>query len=211
VGYHLFSRITADNGQDSRFEKIRSSPPKFLVAFFAQATWVSLCLLPVTAVNAMPPATFANIPAVTLTSALGVAMWLFGFSFEVLADRQKSQWVADKKAKKHSEQFLTSGLWGQSRHPNYFGEITLWTGLAVAAAGVLASNAGQKAMGWSGSPAARLGACVIAGASPAFTAFLLTKVSGIPLSEKKYDKKYGGDSKYQQWKENTPVLIPKLW
>jgi len=211
VGYHLFSRITADNGQDSRFEKIRTSPSKFLVAFMAQATWVSLCLLPVTAMNALPPSTYANLPALTLSSVLGVTLWLFGFSFEVFADRQKSQWVAEKKAKKHAEQFLMRGLWGKSRHPNYFGEIMLWTGLAVAAAGVLASSAGQKAMGWSGSPAARLGACLIAGASPAFTTFLLTKVSGIPLSEKKYDKKYGDRKDYQQWKKNTPVLLPKFW
>ena len=47
MGTHLFSRITADNGQDSRFENIRTSPPKFFGAFMAQATWVSLCLLPV--------------------------------------------------------------------------------------------------------------------------------------------------------------------
>lgn len=211
MGSHLFSRITADNGEDSRFEEIRYSPPKFLVAFFAQATWVSLCLLPVTAVNALPPSTYANIPTLTLTSVLGVALWVFGFGFEVAADRQKSAWVADKKAKKHSEQFLTRGLWSKSRHPNYFGEITLWSGLAVAAAGVLASNAGQKAMGWSGSPAARIGACAIAAASPAFTAFLLTKVSGIPLSETKYDKKYGDRKDYREWKDNTPVLVPKFW
>ena len=210
MGSFLFSRITSDDGKDSRFDKIRGSPPKFLGAFFAQATWVSLVLLPVTALNALPPTTFASISWLTPGSALGVSLWLFGFLFEVTADRQKSQWVAEKKAKKHSEEFLTRGLWSRSRHPNYFGEITLWTGLAVTAASILASGPGQRALGWSGSPAARLGAVALAGASPAFTAFLLIKVSGIPMSEGKYDKKYGDRKDYQQWKKNTPVLFPKF-
>lgn len=210
MGSFLFSRITSDDGKDSRFDKIRTSPPKFLVAFFAQATWVSLVLLPVTALNALPPTTFASISWLTPGSALGISLWLFGFLFEITADRQKSAWVAEKKAKKHSEEFLTRGLWSKSRHPNYFGEITLWTGIAVTAASILASGPGQKALGWSASPAARLGAVALAGASPAFTTFLLTKVSGIPLSEGKYDKKYGDRKDYQEWKKNTPVLIPKL-
>jgi steroid 5-alpha reductase family enzyme len=210
VGSFLFSRISSDDGQDSRFNKIRTSPPKFLVAFFAQATWVSLVLLPVTALNALPPKTFASVPTLSPLSVLGVGLWLFGFLFEVTADRQKSQWVAEKKAKKHSEEFLTRGLWSKSRHPNYFGEITLWTGIAVTAASILASHIGQNAIGWSGSVGARAAAVAIAGASPAFTAFLLTKVSGIPLSEGKYDKKYGDRKDYQEWKRSTPVLFPKF-
>lgn len=210
MGSYLFSRITSDDGKDSRFDKIRGSPPKFFGAFFAQATWVSLVLLPMTALNALPPTTFASIPWLTPGSALGISLWLFGFFFEVTADRQKSQWVAEKKAKKHSEEFLTRGLWSKSRHPNYFGEITLWTGVAVTAASLLASKAGQNALGWSGSPTARLGVVALAAASPAFTTFLLTKVSGIPLSEGKYDKKYGDRKDYQQWKKSTPVLFPKF-
>jgi len=67
-----------------------------------------------------------------------------------------------------------------------------------------------EALGWSGRPAARLGAVAITALSPAFTTFLLTRVSGIPLSEGKYDKKYGDRKDYQEWKKNTPVLIPKL-
>jgi steroid 5-alpha reductase family enzyme len=211
LGTYLFSRISSDNGQDSRFEKIRVSPPKFFAAFMAQATWVSLCLLPVAAVNALPPVAFNGISRYATTSILGLALFVFGFTFEVIADRQKSLWMTGKREKKHSEEFLTRGLWSKSRHPNYFGEITLWTGLAVTAGGLLASNAGQHALGWSGSPAARLGAIAIAAASPAFTTFLLTQVSGVPLSERKYDKKYGDRKDYREWKENTPVLIPKLF
>lgn len=211
VGSFLFSRITSDDGKDSRFDNIRGSPPKFFGAFMAQATWVSLVLLPVTALNAIPPTTFAAIPFFTPGTVLGVALWVFGFAFEATADRQKSTWLREKKEKKHEEDFLTRGLWSKSRHPNYFGEITLWTGVAVTAGAVLASRAGQNALGWSGSPAARAAALLLAGASPAFTAFLLTKVSGVPLSEDKYDKKYGDRKDYKEWKENTPMLVPKLF
>jgi steroid 5-alpha reductase family enzyme len=177
VGSHLFSRITSDNGQDSRFEKIRESPPKFLLAFMAQATWVSLCLLPVTAINSLPLSAFNKLPRVNPSAVVGIALFISGLAFEVIADRQKSQWSKEKKDKKHSEEFLTRGLWSRSRHPNYFGEITLWSGIALTSAGVLASSAGQSALGWSGSPLARLGALAIAGVSPAFTTFLLTKAS----------------------------------
>jgi hypothetical protein len=84
--------------------------------------------------------------------------------------------MEEKKNKKHNEDFLTRGLWSKSRHPNYFGESTLWTGIATVAAGVLVTNVGQSGMGFSGSLGARLGALAMAGVSPAFVTFLLLKV-----------------------------------
>ncbi|KAF2103686.1 DUF1295-domain-containing protein [Rhizodiscina lignyota] len=210
LGSYLFSRITSENGRDSRFDNIRGSPPKFFAAFMAQATWVSLCLLPVISLNALPTTAFASLARVTVTDIAGAALFLGGFTFEVLADMQKNAWLKEKREKKHSEEFLTRGLWSKSRHPNYAGEITLWTGIAALAGGILASTAGQRALGWSGSPVARLGAVAMAAVSPAFTTLLLTKVSGIPLSEDKYDKRYGDRKEYQERKKNTPLLIPKL-
>ncbi|KAL1297324.1 hypothetical protein AAFC00_004872 [Neodothiora populina] len=210
LGTFLFKRITAEDGQDSRFENIRNSPPKFLGAFFAQATWVSLCLLPVLAVNAVPATTLAALPFITLTDLLGFSLFIGGITFEATADRQKSEWMREKKEKKHSEDFLTRGLWSKSRHPNYFGESTLWTGIATVAAGVLASHVGQMGMGFSGGVVGRMGAIAMAAVSPAFVTFLLFKVSGIPLSEEKYDKRYGDRKDYQQWKKDTPMFFPKF-
>lgn len=177
MGSYLFRRISAD-GNDSRFDSIRNSPPKFLGAFFAQATWVTLCLLPVLAVNSLPAALLSTLPAgVAITDIIGLLLYVGGLSFEVTADRQKEQWVDEKKQKKHDENFLTRGLWSKSRHPNYFGEATLWTGIATVAGGVLVSNVGQVGMGLAGGLGGRALGLIMAGVSPAFVTFLLLKVS----------------------------------
>ncbi|KAK2629293.1 hypothetical protein QTJ16_000113 [Diplocarpon rosae] len=202
LGTYLFQRILSD-GHDSRFDEIKKSPPKFFGAWMAQATWVSLCLLPVLAVNSIPHTLLSTLPLVTLTDVLGLGLFVGGLTFEVIADRQKSAWVRAKKAKQHDEDFLTSGLWSKSRHPNYFGESTLWTGLAVTSFGILrARGAGVSVNG--------LSAFALCAVSPAFVTFLLLKVSGVPLSEKKYDERYGDRKEYREWKESTPMFIPKL-
>lgn len=209
VGSYLFQRVLAD-GHDSRFDKIKKSPPQFLGAFMAQATWVSLCLMPVIALNSIPHTVLATLPAIGVTDLVGLALFVGGLSFEVIADRQKNQWSQEKKRKEHDEDFLTRGLWSKSRHPNYFGESTLWTGIAVTAAGVLASNVGMVGMGLAGGLGGRLLALGMCSVSPAFVTFLLLKVSGVPLSENKYDKKYGDRKDYQEWKKNTPMFFPKF-
>lgn len=97
-----------------------------------------------------------------------------------------------------------------SRYPNYFGESTLWTGLATTAAGVLVTQPVQTALGLSGGLGGLAAALSLAFISPLFTTFLVLKVSGVPLSENKYDKRYGDRKDYQEWKRNTPKFIPKL-
>jgi len=77
LGSFLFARITAEEGTDSRFERIRESAPKFLGALVAQVMWVSLCCLAVTAVNALPASAFPKTLAVS--SVIGVGLWVVGF------------------------------------------------------------------------------------------------------------------------------------
>ena len=120
---------------------------------------------------------------------IGVALWVIGFLIEVIADRQKTQFRNDPANK---ERFIQSGLWSKSRHPNYFGEIVLWLGITLIAIPVL--------QGWQW----------IALISPVFVTLLLTRVSGIPMLEAKAEKKWGEEEAYQDYKKNTPVLIPKL-
>jgi steroid 5-alpha reductase family enzyme len=93
-----------------------------------------------------------------------------------------------------------------SRHPNYFGESTLWTGIATVSAGVLLSRPVQGALALS--PLTAVSLCAV---SPAFVTFLLLKVSGVPLSEEKYDKKFGDRKDYHEWKKSTPKFFPKIF
>ncbi|KAF4978303.1 hypothetical protein FZEAL_5276 [Fusarium zealandicum] len=211
LGSYLFARVI-QSGHDSRFDEIKHSAPKFAGAFFGQALWVSLCLSPVILLNAVPPAVLAAaVPRLVLTDVVGLGIWAGGFACEVIADRQKSQWMKEKKEKLHDEQFMTRGLFSRSQFPNYFGEITLWTGIATVAAGILARKPVQLALGLSGGASGILATTALSYVSPAFAALLLTKVSGIPLSEEKYNKRYGDRKDYQEWKKNTPKLIPRLW
>lgn len=111
MGSYLLQRVI-QTGHDSRFEEIKKSPPKFFGAWMAQATWCSLICLPVVALNAVPLSAFSALGSgVVLTDILGIALWIGGISFEITADRQKSQWLREKREKKHSEEFMTRGLW----------------------------------------------------------------------------------------------------
>ncbi|KAJ6437847.1 membrane protein [Purpureocillium lavendulum] len=239
LGSYLFKRVVS-TGHDSRFDGIRDRPAAFAGAFLAQAAWVTLMLAPVMALNAVAPAaaiaagaagagagttaaaaagTAAGTAAggaaaaslVRVTDVLGLGLWVLGFGFEAVADAQKSRWLRDKKDKKHEEAFMTSGLFSKSRFPHYFGEITLWTGLATFAAGAVATRPAQAALGLGGGPAGVLATSALCFVAPAFSAFLLTRVSGIPMSEGKYDERYGHRADYQAWKRDVPRLVPKLW
>jgi steroid 5-alpha reductase family enzyme len=110
VGSFLFHRILQE-GEDSRFQKIRGNPKRFAVVWIAQAVWVSVCALPVLAVNSIPTAAFSAVPGLKIADILGLSLYAGGLLFEVVADQQRSQWMADRKAKIHDEEFLTRGLW----------------------------------------------------------------------------------------------------
>jgi len=172
LGSFLYQRIKR-SGSDSRFDEIKHSPPKFAGAWFAQGVWISLTALPVFAINAIPAAAH---PALGLRDLAAVAVWVAAFVGEVVADRQKSAWRADKEAKKHDEHFISSGLWAYSRHPNYVGEVGLWAAQFLLAFGVLAKTGGVGGLvpGWLKWAAL---------ASPLAEYLLIRYVSGVPLLE----------------------------
>ena len=178
----LFRRITKD-GKDGRFDDIKGRPMRFFMAWTLQGLWVLL-----TAAAALAVITGGNKVPLGIVGYVGLAIWVFGFGIEVIADRQKSKW---REKEENKGDFIDVGLWAWSRHPNYFGEIVLWTGIAIAAIPVLE--------GWQ----------YVTLISPFFVAFLLIKVSGIPMLEERADEKWGGQDDYEQYKKNTPVLIPK--
>jgi steroid 5-alpha reductase family enzyme len=183
LGTFLFRRIMKA-GKDARFDDLKPSFFRFLNTWTLQGLWVTFtlaaALAAITTTTREPLGPFALI---------GFLIWAFGFAIEAVADAQKSRFRAnpDNKGK-----FIQTGLWAKSRHPNYFGEIVLWIGVAIIALPVL--------RGWQW----------ITLISPIFVALLLTRISGIPLLQQRADEKWGGQEDYEAYKANTPVLIPRL-
>ena len=183
LGTFLFIRIQAKGGSDSRFEKIKKSPSRFLAAWTLQALWVVL-----TASAALAVITTQDPEPVGVFFWIGSVIWVIGFTFETIADAQKS---AFKAKDENDGDFIDVGLWRWSRHPNYFGEITLWTGILIIAIPVLS--------GWSW----------LVVISPIFVYLLLTRISGINLQEKQAKERWGDDPEYREYRRTTPVLFPR--
>jgi len=181
LGLFLLVRVFTV-GEDNRFSEAKKSFFKFLMFFSISGLWVFL-----TTANALT--LILNNPDMNGDLFLGIGgmIWVIGFLFEVIADEQKRRF---RKKDSNRGQFITTGLWSISRHPNYFGEILIWIGMAVISFPVLS--------GWQY-------ATLI---SPLFVILLLTKVSGINLLEESADKKWGNLDEYQTYKANTAALIP---
>ena len=177
----LFMRISQD-GHDDRFDEIKAEPMRFLIAWTVQGLWVLL-----TAACALAIITGNNDQAIGLVGIIGILVWLFGFIVEIVADAQKR---AFKRDPNNQGRFINTGLWAWSQHPNYFGEIILWIGMAILAVPVLAN--------WQW----------LALVSPLFVILLLTKVSGIPMLQEKALKRWGNDEAYQRYSTTTSLLIP---
>jgi steroid 5-alpha reductase family enzyme len=110
---------------------------------------------------------------------IGIAVWVVGYYFEVVADRQLKEFIGQAKNK---GKIMQEGLWAYSRHPNYFGEVTMWWGIWL-----LNLN-----LNW----------WTIVG--PLTITFLILKVSGVPLLEKKYE----GNKEFENYKKRVSVFIP---
>lgn len=181
LGSFLFIRVLKA-GEDRRFEKIKQSAPQFFLTWTLQGLWISFTLAAaLAAITADQKVEFG------ILGMVGLLVWIIGFGFEVIADHQKNKFRSDPTNK---GKFIQSGLWSISRHPNYFGEIVLWVGVALIALPNLVEVS------------------LLTLVSPVFVIFLLTKVSGVPLLEKRADEKWGGQEEYEEYKKKTPVLVP---
>lgn len=177
----LFMRIRAA-GEDRRFREIKQSFARFLLTWTLQGLWVAFSLA-----AALAAITSTLRKELDIFAVVGFLVWLFGFAFEVIADSQKSAFNTNAANK---GKFIHTGLWAWSRHPNYFGEIVLWIGVTIIALPIL--------QGWQW-------ATLI---SPIFIILLLTRISGVPLLEKRADEKWGGQPDYEAYKAGTSVLVP---
>lgn len=178
LGSFLFFRIKKA-GEDKRFREIKKSFSWFFMAFTFSGMWVSICALcALTGIS--------NGIELTGVTYIGILLFVIGFTLEIIADTQKTNF---RKLKDNKDKFITTGLWKYSRHPNYLGEIILWIGVAIISYSSLEIN--------------QLFTLI----SPIFTYLLLVHVSGINLLEKSGEKKWGDLNEYKKYKKETPRLF----
>ena len=177
-------RIHKD-GKDGRFNSIKKSFSQFFMTWTLQGMWVFICSSAALVAMASPTGVIVNS-----LFFIGLALFMIGFAIEVIADNQKS---AFRSIPENKDSFINQGLWSRSRHPNYLGEITLWTGITVMGVSTFE------------------GMNYLALFSPIFTYILLNHVSGVRMLEYRGQKKWGHLDDYNNYKKNTPKLIPKLF
>ena len=180
LGSFLFWRIKKD-GQDKRFIVMKTKFTWFLLTWTLGGLWVL-----VTMAAGLAALTSNTTVELGILGYVGIALWLFGFAVEIIADNQKTQF---KKDPNNQDRFITTGLWSWSQHPNYFGEITLWLGLALFTYPVLT--------GWQ----------LVTLISPIFVYLLLTRLSGIPTLDRLAKEKWGSDSDYIAYVQATSKLM----
>ena len=181
LGSFLFIRVKRD-GKDNRFTVMKTKFWWFLFTWTIGGLWVFI-----TMAAGLAAMTSAKVVPLGWFALIGIFLWLEGFLVEVVADHQKTRF---RSKKENQGRFINEGLWSFSRHPNYYGEITLWLGIAFIAFPVL--------QGWQ----------KLTLISPIFVYILLTRISGITMLERRADKKWGDDPEYQLYKETTSSLIP---
>jgi len=183
LGSFLFFRIKKA-GEDKRFRDIKPSPTRFLMTWTLQGMWVSIC-----SACAITAIATSNGIIMNKIFFVGAATFILGFLIEVIADNQKTKFRNNPINK---DKFITTGLWSCSRHPNYLGEITLWTGIAIMSYSSLS------------------GLQLITLISPVFTYLLLVYISGVRLLEARGKRKWGHLDSYKEYINNTPTLLCKF-
>ncbi len=185
VGYRVMVR-----GSDWRFDKLAKGIGAY--NFFAWTCGGTWCFMNGMAVWYVAGADQTKELGHPLDIA-GVALFVFGICFEMIADVQKYSFNAAYKSGTNKK-WISTGVWALSRHPNYFGETTLWLGVSLIAL--------------SGKPSLySLSVCAI---TPIWS-FVFLLFTSLMLLEKRADKRWGGQKQYEEYKSTTNVWLPKFW
>lgn len=177
---HIFLR-NRDRGEDFRYAAWRKQWGKWFIlrsyfqVYILQGALMLSIAYPVILIN------YSRNPGLTVFDGLGLCIWLIGFFFEAVGDHQLQVF---KRVPENRGRIMTSGLWSLTRHPNYFGEVTMWWGIFMLAVSV--------PRGWT------------ALVSPVIITFLLLRVSGIPMLE----KKYAGNPAFASYAARTRAFFP---
>ena len=147
--------------------------------------WVWIVSLPVTLANHEK----YDSP-ISILDIIGWSFWIIGFIWEAISDQQKYNFNLNPENKK---KILKTGLWKYSRYPNYFGEIFLWTGIFLSSTSSLIPD---------------FNSILKASASPLLTFVLLKYVSGVRLSDQRYNERFGNQEEWIKYKESTNLFIP---
>ena len=147
----------------------------YFQVYLLQGFFLFLIVSPILLINK------SAVPAIGLLDIVGVSVWFVGFYFEAIGDAQLARFIKDPANK---GKLMQSGLWAYTRHPNYFGEVTQWWGIWIIALSVSGGLLG------------------IIG--PITITFLILKVSGIPMLEKKMEE----NPDFTEYKKRTSVFIP---
>ncbi len=183
LGSFLLKRVM-DAGEDKRFRTIKTNPTQFFMTFNLSALWVVICsLCALTAVS-------NRVLEVKPIFYIGLLVFIIGFLIEVIADNQKT---AFRAVPGNANSFITTGLWSVSRHPNYFGEVTLWLGIAIMSLPYL-----EGVQYWT----------LI---SPIFSFVLIYFVSGVRMLEARANVKWGENPEYLNYLKKTPIFFPKIF
>ncbi|HRF28335.1 MAG TPA: DUF1295 domain-containing protein [Candidatus Saccharibacteria bacterium] len=179
--WHIFRRFLASPEQDPRYNELMKKWPKkylnlqvFARVYVIQALLAGLVSIPVVAI-------VASQSYSTTFLALGVVVWAVGFIFESVSDAQLKHFIQNKD---NQGKLMQTGLWRYSRHPNYFGELLQWWGIALIAVG----------SAWP----------IIGFAGPLVLTLLICFVSGVPPAERRASSKPG----WADYKRRTSVLAP---
>lgn len=162
LSYHITKRNWGKE-EDFRYANWRREWGKwvtiraFFQIFMLQGVMMLVISYPLVLITQSPASGF------TLLDGLGLAIWVIGFLFEAIGDKQLATFIKDTSNK---GKIIRTGLWKYTRHPNYFGEATMWWGIFVI--GLSLDN------GW------------VNIVSPLTITYLLLFVSGVPMLEKKF-------------------------
>ncbi len=182
LGIHIFTR-NAGHGEDYRYQKMRENAGdafwwrSLFTVFFLQGVLLWIIAWPLlVAVQSDEP------DGLRVTDYIGAGVWVIGFSFEAIGDFQLAMF---KNNPANDGKVMDGGLWRYTRHPNYFGDATLWWGYFIISAGT----------GWG----------LLTVFSPALMTFLLLRVSGVAMLERTIKRRR---PEYEAYERRTSAFIP---
>ena len=177
---------------DKRLDEQLSTTSGQATFWFISAVWGVVCSLPHTLAASGPPVARNKIDACCIA---GLVMFALGFGIETVADLQKYHF---KQQPENAGRFCDAGLWSLSQHPNYFGNLVLWSGILLLNAPCLL-------------PRPHLFAAATLSPLFMYALFYGQASGGIANSKDLMEAKYGSDPNFRAYVDTVPLIFPSPW